>query len=293
MSLSGGKEWVVRGLLVLGSLGFAALLVELGVRWNFYSKSGVSGAAQVHLYRGLVRKWNHRGLSGAELNQAAWEASFTERGEKVPPVGPREGYWAQRIRPQQYPCGDLDACERTQTIPILVQIDGRGFQHVGGGADAFPRVLFVGGSVAFGAYASTIQTTYFAALLGLLAEEFPDLGLSVLARNGSVGQEDFEAFALRGEEVHPDMVVFLNGLNDLMNRPGKPPEDGLRKYRKSVRLAAQLANLRGLSTVFIAQPFLGSKEQKTSLERRLLGSHRRRLRRPHQPMVPPPGRGDF
>ncbi len=264
------KEWGVRLLLVLGGLGVVSLLVEIGVRWNFYSKSVVSGPAQLHLYRGLARKWKHRGLAGAELNRAAWEASYTERGQPVPPVGPREGFWAKRIRPQQYPCGDLDACERTQTIPILVQIDGRGFQHVGGGADAFPRVLFVGGSVAFGAYASTIQTTYFAVLHKLLEEEFPGLGISILARNGSVGLEDFESFALRGAEVQPDMVVFLGGLNDLMNRPGKSPEEGLRKYRRSVRLAAELARLRELSTVFIIQPFLGSKAHKTQLERRLL-----------------------
>ena len=264
------KESAARVLLVVAGLGVAALLVEIGVRWNFYSESGLAAPAQMHLYRGLVRKWKHRGLAGVELNRAAWEATYTERGQSIPPVGPREGYWAERIRPQQYPCGDLDACERTQTIPILVQIDGRGFQHVGAGRDAFPRVLFVGGSVAFGAYASTIETTYFALLLGRLGEDFPGLGISVLARNGSVGQEDFEAFALRGGEVRPDLVVFLNGLNDLMNRPGKPPQEGLRKYRRSVRLAAQLGRLQGLPTVLAMQPFLGSKEHKTPLERRLL-----------------------
>lgn len=255
---------------MVGGLAFASLVVEIGVRWNFYGESGLSSPAQMHLYRGLLRKWRHRGLSGVELNRAAWEASYTERGQAVPPVGPREGYWAERIRPQQYPCGDLDACERAQTIPILVRIDPRGFQHVGAGNDAFPRILLVGGSVAFGAYASTIETTYFALLYQRLVVEHPELGISVLARNGSVGLEDFEMFALRGHDVRPHMVVFLGGLNDLMNRPGKPPQEGLRKYRRSVRLAGELARLRGLSTVFITQPFLGGKQHKTPLERRLL-----------------------
>ena len=102
MSRAGVKEWIARILLVLGGLGFAGLLVEIGVRWNFYSESGVSGAAQMHLYRGLARKWSHRGLSGVELNQAVWEASFTERGQKVrtsnlsPCAAPKSGrtWWA-------------------------------------------------------------------------------------------------------------------------------------------------------------------------------------------------------
>ncbi|MCP3982895.1 MAG: hypothetical protein GY723_00815, partial [bacterium] len=146
------RAWnvVANTLLVLGGLGIVALFVEIGVRWNFYGDSAMSGPAQMHLYRGLWRAWKHRGLNGLELNRAAWEATYTERGRPVPPVGPREGYWAERIRPQRYPCGDLDACERAQSIPLLVTIDERGFQHVGGGTEAFPRLLFVGGSVAFG-----------------------------------------------------------------------------------------------------------------------------------------------
>jgi len=257
-------------MLVLAGLGMAALLVEVGMRWNFYSKSRVSGAAQMKLYRGLARAWKHRGLSGLALNRAAWEATYTERDQPVPPVGPRDGYWGERIRPQKRPCGDLEACERTQTIPLLAIIDGRGFQHVGGGAEAFPRILFVGSSVAFGAYASTLQTAYFSVLFRQLEAEFPHLGISVFGCNGSVGLEDFEAYALRGAEVGPDMVVFLNGLNDLTNRPGQSPEEGIRRYRRSVRLAAQLGRLQGLPTVFAIQPFLGGKAYKTPLERRLL-----------------------
>ncbi len=264
------KDGAVKAMLVLASLGFAALLVEVAVRWNFYSESGSSGPAQLHLYRGIARAWQHRGPAGGELNRLAWEATYTERGQSVPPVGPREGYWAERIRPQQYPCGDLDACERTQTIPLLVTIDGRGFQHVGAGADAFPRLLLVGGSVAFGAYSSTVEDAYFSALLRHLQPEFPGIGISILARNGSVGLEDVEMYALRGQEVHPDMVVFVSGLNDLMNRPGKSPEEGLRKFRRSVRLAVQLGRLQGVATVVAIQPFLGGKVHKTPLERRIL-----------------------
>ncbi len=263
-------EAVATTLLVLASLGVAALPVEAAVRWNYYSKSRVSGPAQMRLYRGIARAWKHRGLSGLELNRVAWEATYTERGQPVPPVGPREGYWGERTRPQKRPCGDLEACERTQTIPLLVTIDGRGFQHVGAGADAFPRLLFVGSSVAFGAYSSTLEKSYFAELHRRLKAELPDLGISVHASNGSVGLEDFETYALRGGEVEPDMVVFLNGLNDLTNRPGQRPKEGLRRYRRSVRLAAQLGRLQGVRVAFVIQPFLGGKVHKTPLERRIL-----------------------
>ncbi len=264
------KETVAKALLVLAGLGATVLLIEAAMRWNYYSKSPTSGSAQMRLYRGIARAWKLRGLSGLELNKVAWEATYTERGQPVPPVGPREGYWGERIRPQNRPCGDLVACERTQTIPLLVTIDGRGFQHVGGGADAFPRVLFIGSSVAFGSYSSTAETSYFARLQHLLQPELPDLGISVFGVNGSVGMEDFEAFALRGGEVGPDMVVFLNGLNDLTNRPNQRPDEGLRQYRRSLRLAARLGRLQGVKVVFAMQPFLGSKTRKSPLERRLL-----------------------
>ncbi len=261
---------VARVALVVAGVAVTLLLIEIGARWNFYSKSRVSGPAQLRLYRGIARAFKLRGLSGLELNRAAWEASYAERDRGVPPVGPRDGYWGERIRPQKRPCGDLEACERTQTIPLLAVIDGRGFQHVGAGADALPRLLFVGSSVAFGAYSSTIESAYFTVLLRALEAEFPNLGISVLACNGSVGMEDFEAYALRGSEVGPDVVVFLNGLNDLTNRPGQRPAEGVRRYRRSVRLAARLGRLQGRQMVFAIQPFLGGKVHKTALERRLL-----------------------
>ena len=58
------KDAVAKAMLVLGGLGIAVLLIEAGVRWTFYSKSRMSGPAQMELYRGLLRAWKHRGLSG-------------------------------------------------------------------------------------------------------------------------------------------------------------------------------------------------------------------------------------
>ncbi len=261
---------VIKTMLVVAGIGIAVVLVEAGLRWRFYARSGNSGWAQMHLYRDLGRAWKYRGLAGIELNRAAWAATFTERGRPVPPAGPRDGYWGKRIRPQLHPCGDLEVCERAQSIPLLVEIDERGFQHAGAGAGAFPRLLFVGGSVAFGAYSSSVRTAYFSVLLEHLEKDLPDLGISILARGGSVGMEDFQAFAFRGGEVGPDLVVFLNGFNDLTNRVGVGPDEGIRGYRRSVRLAAQLGSLQGLPVVFAMQPFLGGKNHKTSLERRVL-----------------------
>jgi hypothetical protein len=40
--------------------------------------------------------------SGEDINRQAWEASFTERGLPVPPQGPREGYWGDRLAHPTY-----------------------------------------------------------------------------------------------------------------------------------------------------------------------------------------------
>ena len=99
------------------------------------------------------------------------------------------------------------------------------------------------------------------------------------AAHGVTIQEDFEAYALRGNDVGPDLVVFLSGLNDLMNRAGGSPQEGIRLYRKSLRLAARLGRHQGVPMVFATQPFLGGKVHKTPLPRAL----------PPSPPRPPAG----
>lgn len=68
------------------------------------------------------------------------------------PDGPREGFWGRRLTPKR-----SDPVtrwrERALSLPGLVEIDADGLQHAGSVSPTAPRVLIVGGSVAFGAYA--------------------------------------------------------------------------------------------------------------------------------------------
>jgi hypothetical protein len=112
---------------------------------------------------GLFLFWRHRVAdlpSGKKLNRAAWEASFTERGLAVPAGGPRDGYWGSRM-PSWTRDSEIGWHESEVHLRGLVEQDGSGVQRYGT-AGARWRVLILGGSVAWGAYASSIDDTYFA-----------------------------------------------------------------------------------------------------------------------------------
>jgi lysophospholipase L1-like esterase len=199
----------------------------------------------------------------------AWEASYIERGLTVPETGPREGYWGSRTNPKEYNDGLL-VRERKQLIPGLVAIDDQGMQHVGQPQNPKPHILIIGNSVAFGAYASAIEKTYFSLLLHSLKTQFPSAKISVMALGGSMSDDDLAAFALRGVSLCPDIVVFLNGLNDLVNPGGTRFKTYVRKYLKNMKIAQHIAGLHKIRIVFALQPFLGTKKNKTTLEQRVL-----------------------
>ena len=150
--------------------------------------------------------------AGYKLRELAWKSSFSERGLEVPSRGPREGYWGEGVTPLK--CAQSD-CNFREFVPGIIELDGSGLQTVGGGVNPYPHILIVGGSVAWGAGASDIANTYFSKLYGMLKKEYPDIGISVLAAYASTSNTDLSTFVLKGLDVKPDMVVFLNGLNDL------------------------------------------------------------------------------
>ena len=101
--------------------------------------------------------WQSRRLNlmgGKELNRVAWEASFTERGLPVPPGGPRDGLWGSRI-PRWVRHPEIGWHEPEVHLPGLVEEDALGLQHVRA-EGAAASVMILGGSVAWGAYASTL-----------------------------------------------------------------------------------------------------------------------------------------
>lgn len=257
-------------LLLLFSLLIAFLLLEMGLRSYYYGVHGPFQLASTHAIARLVEISKLPGVSGIDLNMKAWEASYTERGLVVPPDGPREGYWGSRIAPKNEDCGLLGVCESARHIPGLVEIDSNGFQCTGTTVQPHPHVLIIGGSVAFGAYASTIEKTYFVRLHQILTKEFPRAKITVYGQGAALSDNDVAALALKGLALKPDVVVFLNGLNDLANPGEKSLKTRSREYLRNMKVAGQIAECRTLPVVFALQPFLGGKRNKTLLERRIL-----------------------
>ncbi len=97
------------------------------------------------------------------LSREAFEATFRERGLPVPESDPREGYWGDRLK-RKTPDRRLGWRETADRRPGRVEVDEQGCQHFRSDAPPRARILILGGSVAWGAYASSDQTVYFAAL---------------------------------------------------------------------------------------------------------------------------------
>jgi len=253
------------GLLVTG------LLLELGVRAVWFQSKAPDPSGIHHLVR-VFRKQLPvllGGPSGRELNRVAWEESYRERGLPVPEGGPREGYWGDRIKPMNLACDPLVYCEREQARPGAYAIDAEGFQHAGP-VDAPFRVLVLGGSVAFGAYASEEAETYFAKLADGLAARGLPTRVDVLAAAAWVSGHELAAFLLRGGEAAPQVAVFLDGLNDLTNQDYLEPQARVRTYRQNVSGAREAARALGIDVVFALQPWPDAKKELTPIEERLV-----------------------
>ena len=258
-----------RAVLVGASILFALVLCEIALRAYYYQTLRPYPLALQELETS-VRVFSS-GLYGGHLNQVAWRASFTERGHDAPESGPREGYWGSRIAPMDTNCGYLYVCERDQQVDALIDIHGGGFQTIGDSASTGPHLLIIGSSVAFGAYASSMQSTYFAELHRLLAGDHPGLHMSVFGRGASRSSDDLAALVLRGLDLAPDVVLFLNGLNDLYLPSGEGVERDQWHYVRNMEMARRIVAARQIPSVFVLQPFLPTKKVKSELEEEILG----------------------
>jgi lysophospholipase L1-like esterase len=215
--------------------------------------------------------WRSRHLdlpSGKKLNKAAWESSFRERGLRVPRDGPRDGYWGGRM-PAWTRDPEVGWHESETHIPRLVEQDSLGLQRFeADGARA--GVLILGGSVAWGAYASTIKATYFAQLVDRLAAAGRPVRLTVMAAGAWTSENELNAFRARGLALAPDVVVFLNGMNDLTQGKDRGEEARVRSYLDHMHEARDLAETKAISAVFSLQPALHGKRRKTPLEEHIL-----------------------
>lgn len=204
--------------------------------------------------------------SGEALNRMAWEANFTERGLPVPPGGPRDGYWGARM-PGQVKDPDLGWHEAEVHIPGVVEEDASGLQRLETpGAQA--HLLIIGASVAWGAYASSIETTYFARLAHALSAAGHPTNVTVLAAGAWTSEHELKALRLRGLALSPDIVMIFDGLNDLTL--GNASEDErVTAYLSRMREARDLARAAGARAVFALQPMLLNK-RRSAIEERVL-----------------------
>jgi GDSL-like lipase/acylhydrolase family protein len=204
--------------------------------------------------------------SGEPLNRLAWEANFSERGLPVPAGGPRDGYWGARMPPQTKD-PDLGWVEAEAHIPGLVDEDAAGLQRVGR-ADAPSHLLILGGSVAWGAYASSAEATYFARLGRWLEAQGSPVRITVLAAGAWTSDHEVKALELRSLALEPDVVMILDGLNDF-TLGNAPEDDRVAAYLARMREAGDLARARGIAVVFVLQPTLLQKSR-SRIEDRIL-----------------------
>jgi lysophospholipase L1-like esterase len=219
---------------------------------------------------GVAGLWLGRRLlflpSGEALNRMAWEANFRERGLAVPPRGPRDGYWGARMPPQKKVAG-IGWLEAEAHLPGLVEEDAAGLQRWGP-ADAPRHVLILGGSVAWGAYASSEEATWFARMGRWLAARGVPVRVTVLAAGAWTSAHELEALRLRGLSLDPDVVLILDGLNDLTLGTAEEDER-VAGYLGRMREARDLARARGIGVVYALQPWLLDK-RRTRIEDRIL-----------------------
>ncbi len=221
---------------------------------------GAAGAGLVWIaYQSL------RPLAGEELNRAAWAATFRERGLAVPPGGPRDGFWGARM-PGWTKDDELGWFEPEAHLAGLVEEDAQGLQRYAGSGR---HLLIVGGSVAWGAYASDIEATYFAQLARRLGAAGWPLRLTILAAGAWTSDNEVKAFRSRGLATGPEVVLFLDGVNDFTQGEGTEDER-VARYLDRMCEARDLARARGITIVFALQPSLLQKPDKSRLERRIV-----------------------
>ncbi|HKQ33213.1 MAG TPA: SGNH/GDSL hydrolase family protein, partial [Thermodesulfobacteriota bacterium] len=191
----------------------------------------------ISISENLLKPISDGNSGGYKLRKEAWEASFSERGLRIPAGGPREGLRGEGVTPLKCAASD---CNFSKLVPGIIELNDDGVQSVGKGENPYPHILIVGGSVAWGAGASDISNTYFSKLYGMLKNDYPDTRISVLAYYGSTSNTDLISFVRKGLDTKPDLVIFLNGLNDLTVK-GQLRQTDASDYILNMKTAALIA----------------------------------------------------
>jgi lysophospholipase L1-like esterase len=233
---------------------------------------------------------------GKNLNKTAWEASYTERKQPVPESGPREGYWGSRVG-----IGEPDTLlvwrDSEVHISGLIEVGRDGLQRYQSAVQGKRkrRIVILGASTASGAYASSIRTTYF----NIIGKRLEELGMpsdiDVFAAGAWKSSQEIKALERYLQSARPDVVVFLDGLNDMTNGAtsrllfGEPYKtangvavDSLyhshdyaqraADYLQNMALARELTAARNIDMLVVLQPSLNERTRRTPIEDKLLAA---------------------
>ena len=260
------NKFYVIGLLV------AVMITVFSFIWRFYIQDAES--------------------RGINLNRKAWEASYIERGFTIPASGPREGFWGARLG-KKIRDSRLGWHEPEAHVPGLLEIDHNGHQKYESMGKKKYHILIVGGSVAFGAYASEIPKTYFNLVGKVLDDQLAFSDITIIAGGAWKSIQDLKAFQHHLQRQPIDLIVFLNGLNDLTNGATAKalygekvqPADGsswtplYHAHDYSQRVSGYLNNMdaawkicqnAGCDMLVVLQPSLVERANRTKIEEALL-----------------------
>lgn len=206
--------------------------------------------------------------SGVLLNRAAWKASHWEHGQPAAPTGPRVGYSGSRIDVRSDPV--VGWYTQEITIPGLLEVDEAGLQRFDPQTKPDARLLILGGSSAFSFYTSTIDRTYFVRLGQILESDGLPVEIVNAATTGWVSAQEVSALETNGVALAPDVVIFLNGLNDLVIYDERSFSVRISTYLDNMQRALRFNRKHGYKTVFVLQPSLLTKRSKSRWEERIL-----------------------
>lgn len=229
-----------------------------------------------------------KGLSGQ-----VWETTYIERGLAVPPGGPRVGFSGERAWPK-VAHRELGWIEPPAQIPGVLEVNIDGLQRYQPRMKPQFRLLIVGGSVAYATFASKIESTYFYHLGQYLEQEKSPTDIAIFATGAWKSSQDIKAFEIFVNRFgKPNLVVFINGLNDLTNGANANVVHGMvtktldgsrwtaeyhehdfdqrvAVYLEKMKKAATFADGHEIKMFVVLQPALFLKTPRSKLEQQLL-----------------------
>lgn len=215
-----------------------------------------------------------------DIYKKAWDYTYIERGLSVPTSGPREGYYGHPRAGTGYEKNQiLGWISDKKSVKDFLEFDENGMQYAGKEAAQY-KILIIGASVAAGACASTIKNTYFEKIVQYLEQAGISVRITVFATGAWVSSQELNALLYKGLRTNPDIVIFLDGLNDLVNninllkldeyRRKIPYDERLTDYLENMRIVKDIAIFKKVKLIFALQPSLSLKKQLTPIETNLL-----------------------